>query len=267
MTSRQIADFVGKRLWMRRLLYIFIRITTLREWYLHRAVNQVFRRYPQPVHVLDAGSGMGQHSFHIARKTRGHVVGIEADSSQVDDCRDAAEKLKLSVHFRTGDIRSLDIERKFHLILCSSVLEHLNDDSSALNEFSRLLLPGGTLIVYVPVSEQRVLSFLDRKIQGQLRQVKSKYPHGHVRYYNAPELRGKLENAGFRVHETEKTYGPYGRLAYDIVTSVQYNSLFLWVFPIYFLLVHPFVMLLMWADLKHDKVSGNGLLMMAVKHA
>ena len=268
MTSGDIAEFVGKRLWLRRLLYLFIRVTTLREWYLGYAVKQVLKQYTQPVHVFDAGSGMGQQSFCIARKTRGHVIGVEVDARQVSDCNDAAERMGLnSVSFLQGDVMSINLNDRFHVILCTSVLEHLMDDQKALHNFSRLLLPGGTLIVYVPVSERRVLPCLHRKIQMQMRQENAKYPHGHVRYYNLKELHEKLETAGLTVMQSQKTYGPYGRLAYDIVTSVQYHSLFLWIFPFYLVLVHPFVMLLMWADMRHLKKSGNGLMMLAVKNA
>lgn len=269
MNSKQIADFIGRRLWLRRVIYFFIRLTTLREWYLRNAIDRVIARYGQtPIRVLDAGSGMGQHSFDIARKPSSRVIGIETDAQQVEDCREASDKFGLSsVSFYKGDVMHLDLDMQFHMILCSSVLEHLNDDRKALNGFARLLEPGGTLIVYVPASEQRVLSFLNRKIAHQVRNENAKYPHGHVRYYSAPDLQNKLESTGLTLVETRITYGPYGRLAYDIVTSVQYQPLFIWIFPFYFLFVHPFVMLLMWADMHHRKTSGNGLMMLAVKHA
>jgi hypothetical protein len=128
------------------------------------------------------------------------------------------------------------------------------------------LKTNGTLIVYIPTSEQRVLNSLGRTIHHLVQKSGSLYPHEHVRYYTAHELCQKLELCGFQVDSMIVTYGPYGRLAYDIVTSVQYNPFFQWIFPFYLLFLHPLVLTLMWADYMKKNRDGNGLLVIATKN-
>jgi len=66
-----------------------------------------------------------------------------------------------------------------------NVLEHIEDDRSALAELSRILAPGGHLLIFVPA-----LPALMSKID---------HIHGHFRRYLRPDLRAKLEAAGTEV--------------------------------------------------------------------
>jgi SAM-dependent methyltransferase len=63
-----------------------------------------------------------------------------------------------------------------------NVLEHIEDDRRALAELSRILAPGGHLLIFVPALPA-LMSKIDRI-------------HGHFRRYLRRELRMKLEAAG-----------------------------------------------------------------------
>jgi hypothetical protein len=41
--------------------------------------------------------------------------------------------------------------------------------------------------------------------------------------------------------------------------------MFKWIFPVYLVLIHPFVLFLMWRDISIINKNGNGLLMIARK--
>ncbi len=161
----------------------------------------------------------------------------------------------------------MDIEEieKFDTILCASVLEHIENDKQVLSSLYRALNKRGYLIVYVPTSERRVFPFLIRKIHKMTKEKSAKYPHEHARYYSGDELQNKLEESGFNIVDKTISYGPFGRLSYDIVTSIQYSPVFKYIFPFYFVLVHPFVLLLMWADIRMNNHDGNGLMIFAQK--
>ena len=66
-----------------------------------------------------------------------------------------------------------------------NVLEHIEDDEGALAELSRILAPGGHLLIFVPA-----LPALKSKIDRI---------HGHFRRYLRPDLRRKLAAAGTEV--------------------------------------------------------------------
>jgi len=84
--------------------------------------------------------------------------------------------------------RPLEFGREaFASIYSLNVLEHIEDDDSALRDLFTVLQPGGRLILYVPAFSL-LFSEMDRRV-------------GHFRRYRARTLRGQAEAAGFRVVE------------------------------------------------------------------
>jgi SAM-dependent methyltransferase len=116
-------------------------------------IEQLFRRYSTvPVSsVLDLGCGTGNHAFPVSH--RGYeVVGVERSDGML-----ALAQKKLSqngdkgtVHFQKGDIRDVDLGRKFDAALMMfAVLGYQvenGDVLAALKTARRHLEPGGLLI-------------------------------------------------------------------------------------------------------------------------
>lgn len=73
----------------------------------------------------------------------------------------------------------------FDFILCQNVLEHVREDSRAVEVMAASLRPGGRLGVLVPAGP-RLFGSLDRQ-------------YGHERRYTRARLRELLEGAGLRV--------------------------------------------------------------------
>ena len=267
MTSGEISKFIGKNVFMRKLAFKAIYWTTLREWYIKRGLENAINSVKPEFNYLDAGSGFGQTSFAIAKKFhQAKVTGIEIDPLQVEACNRIARSGNLkNLDFFQGDLAKYNFHNEFDVIFCGSVLEHIADDEKTLEKFYDALKEKGQLLVYVPTSEKRVLPSLERKMKKMIRESGNKYLHDHVRYYSVDELTQKLKAAGFKVKETTITYGDFGRLAYDIFTTVQYSPIFKYIFPFYLMLVHPFVLTLMAADFMRDNRHGNGLMVLAEK--
>jgi len=268
MDSGQIARFIGKNNLLRKLAYHIISLTTLREWYIRAALAKIIPRNGCEFTLLDAGSGMGQHAWFVAnRYPMARVTAVELDEKQVEDCRWFAEKEGLNnLQFHQADLSTFSTNAKYDSLMCCSVLEHIKEDDSVLESYYDMLKSDGKMLIYVPTGEKRVLAFLGRKIHNQLKKSGVKLPHQHVRYYSKDELVARLNDHGFSVDRSMITYGHYGRLAYDVVTAVQYHFLFKFLFPFYLLMVHPFILLLMWADYRRNNKQGNGLLVIASKN-
>ncbi len=269
MTSKEIARFIGQKTGLRKLGYCFIHMTTLREWYILRAMRRILKESASPLSALDAGFGMGQHTYYLARQPQiSHVTAVEQDAELVSDFQVFLQHQGFTqVQLLAGDIQHAGIEGPYDLILCCSVMEHIEDDESLLQRFHAHLAARGTLLIYVPTSEKRVFKHLEKRIAAMTKQHGDKMPHGHVRYDQPDEIAAKLEKTGFAVQSQEISYGTFGRFAYDVVTSVQYSPFFKVLFPFYVLLVHPFVLLLMLVDLHRHNEEGNGLLIVASKPA
>lgn len=269
MTSQDIARFIGKSVFWRRVGYMLINMTTLREWYIKSKLKIILNDKNANFTFLDAGSGIGQHALAISNKYQhAKVDGIEQDEEQVADCNYFAQQTgKKNISFYSGDLTNIQSSKNsYDVMLCSSVLEHIQHDVKVMQSFHDSLKEGGYAIIYVPQSEKRVFSSLEKTMQEMAKRAGDQFPHGHVRYYKPDELHQKLKSVGFEIVDSVVTYGVYGRLAYDIVTTVQYSKYFKLLFPFYMIFIHPFVLLIMLADYLKQNKEGNGLMVVAYKN-
>ena len=107
-----------------------------------------------------------------------------------------------------GDARRLPFpEASFDVVITSEVLEHIQDDVSAIAEMVRVLRPGGRFAATVP-------SWLPETINWKLSDEyhAPKRAGGHVRIYAKTELRAKLRAAGLDVdghHRAHALHSPY----------------------------------------------------------
>lgn len=99
----------------------------------------------------------------------------------------------------------LDIEaiaqpdRSFDWIICSHVLEHI-DDAKALPELYRVLKPGGILSIMVPIVEGWDRTYENSAINGEAARDLHFGQYNHVRYYGH-DLRDRIAAAGFDLTE------------------------------------------------------------------
>jgi SAM-dependent methyltransferase len=129
--------------------------------------------------ILDVGCGTGTMLSYLA--SYGKAEGVDIDDEAVGYCHERGlldvslgEAAKLPFHDST-----------FELVTALDVIEHLDDDASALREMKRVLLPGGHLLVTVPAH---------RFMWGDQDEVNM-----HKRRYVAAEIRDRLTATGFDV--------------------------------------------------------------------
>lgn len=93
-------------------------------------------------------------------------------------------------------------ENTFDIILCSHVLEHVEDDKTAMKELFRVLKPGGWSYLAVPIDKERNITFEDKNIVSPEDRLKHFWQEDHVRLYGL-DYKDRLEQAGFIVHIDE----------------------------------------------------------------
>jgi SAM-dependent methyltransferase len=92
----------------------------------------------------------------------------------------------------------------FDFILCNHVLEHIPDDTKALQELFRVLKPEGIGIFQIPQDLSREITFEDDTITDKKERAKIFGQYDHVRVYGRDYF-DKLRSTGFKVREVDYT--------------------------------------------------------------
>lgn len=137
--------------------------------------------------LLEVGCGQGALLCNLVREFPAALVH-GADVSRESLARAAARNTRatlfeLDLESPRFDEQAADRRDQFDLIVCSEVLEHLQDDRLALQRLTGMLAPGGALIISVPAGDR---TRFDRAI-------------GHLRHYTEAQLADVLHAAGLRV--------------------------------------------------------------------
>ena len=169
-------------------LYREMARTQSEHWWF-RARREILERVidrlslPARADLLEIGAGTGGNLAMLGRY--GNLAAVEMDAfasryaSEISGIRVSQGHLPDAVPF--GD-------RSFDLICLFDVLEHVEDDSKALQRVRALLKPGGSAVVTVP-AYQWLYGPHDRA-------------HAHFRRYTAHELVRKARGAGFAVRKS-----------------------------------------------------------------
>lgn len=97
-------------------------------------------------------------------------------------------------------------DNSFDFIICNHVLEHIPDDTKAMQELYRVLAPAGTAIVQVPYDAKREITFEDNTITDQSERTRIFGQYDHLRVYGMDYFK-KLSSIGFDVSALDYTSG------------------------------------------------------------
>ena len=101
--------------------------------------------------VLDMGSGIGGHSFHLAEKYGCNVLGIDLSRNMVAVAEDHLNRrphLEKLIEFKLKDATKLSnlTENSFDVIYSRDTLLHIEDKVNLFSNFYKWLKPGGRII-------------------------------------------------------------------------------------------------------------------------
>jgi SAM-dependent methyltransferase len=153
------------------------------RWMFDRLRRWIGRR------VLEIGSGIGNLSAFLVDRER--LVLTDTREEYLDRLRKrfaGHPHIAVARLYLPNDDSAIAGQR-FDTIICLNVLEHVDDDISALVAIRRMLAPAGRLVLLVPALPA-LYGTIDRAL-------------GHHRRYKRAGLAALLEATGFRVAHIE----------------------------------------------------------------
>lgn len=104
-----------------------------------------------------------------------------------------------------ADICNLPFESDtYDIIFCNHVLEHIPDDTKAMQELFRVLKSGGMAVLQIPQDLNREHTYEDNSITDRKERAKIFGQYDHVRVYGRDYFE-KLRSIGFTVKEVDYT--------------------------------------------------------------
>ncbi len=102
--------------------------------------------------AVDLGCGPGQFAIELARRSPGlHVTGIDLSDEMLTQGRDNAHRAGVAdrVSFRQGDAQQIPFpDASLDLVVSTLSLHHWSDPVAVLDEITRVLRPGGSLLIF-----------------------------------------------------------------------------------------------------------------------
>lgn len=141
-------------------------------------------------HILDAGCGEGITLEKLVKRfPHATVQGIDTDPANIRICE------AHSLPIRKGSLYDLPYsENSQDCCVFMEVIEHLDAPERALEEITRVLRPGGRLVIVYPIDWAMFMVRL-----ACLRFREARFDPGHVRQWTLGDLKKALRAAGLRL--------------------------------------------------------------------
>ncbi len=104
--------------------------------------------------ILEMGCGNG---FILSKINFGNKTGVDFSKTAIDSCK---KKFKDSKGFKFvyGNIEKIDLKKKFDVVLCSEVLEHVNNPEKVINN----LIKHSSKKILISVPNDKLTDFLKK---------------------------------------------------------------------------------------------------------
>ncbi len=250
--KNHLENVIGMFPCFRKLLYFGFNLVFLRQRYVLREIRNLFRDTDK-IKLYDAGAGFCQYSYFVLshwQESTAFATDLKTDYLK-SFAKYAADKFPGRFYYKSADLQIFKPSNKYDLALAIDILEHIEDDVSALKNLKEALKPDGYLIISTP-------SDLDEA---------AKFTAEHIRAgYRKEDLEAKLEQVGFSIVKSIYTYGAFGSLSWKFMLKLPMQLIaqkLFFILPVYYLLVYPISEFLMHLDMKTTNKKGTGILIVA----
>ncbi len=171
-----------------------LRIEFIKSQFLMNKINR--KKEFKGFKILDIGCGGGILSEPLAIMG-GDVTGIDTSKKAINIAKSHGKKNKLKIKYLNTELTDLNIEKKFDMILCMEVLEHIDNIDFFIKCVSKRLNNNG---IFIGSTINRTFSSYLFAIQAAEKILKllPKGTHNWKKFIKPVELESKLLISNFK---------------------------------------------------------------------
>lgn len=185
----------------------------------------------QSISIADLGCGNGALLIRLGQIAqslglKAEFSGYDISKSFINYANQAAKEKRISnISFHLLDIEKDNLIKKFDIIICSEVLEHLRSPKKALKKTYNWLKPKGFLLISTPNAKNPIkypLFFLKRTVSNlNARELIPFLTHKeqtyklaeleqHLHIFSYGQLKKMLTNSGFTIYKSKRSTTFFG---------------------------------------------------------
>ncbi|QEI07635.1 class I SAM-dependent methyltransferase [Pigmentiphaga aceris] len=149
--------------------------------------------------LLDVGCGQGKSLGLLTRKFKPDtLIGLDSHGESLAEAQQEIDRQKLSARLIEGDCTQIALpDNSIDVLFCHQTFHHLVDQQTALNEFYRVLKPGGVLLF-----AESTKAYIDTWV------IRLLFRHPMEVQKSAEEYLAMMRNMGFAFDAAHVSY-PY----------------------------------------------------------
>jgi|GEM_PF-5602352 len=197
-------------------------------------LQRLFKEMKGGGKMLDMGCGTCWYSINAARYGY-DITGMDISGYAVKIGKKVGKGLGDEIckkcDFLLGDAENPPFkEESFDCILYLNILEHLPDPETGIKEISRVLKPGGCVILATDLKKGFLtLDWLHKKITPKRYKARqSRWGHDEEKFFDLDELKEMLGREGLLIEETVYTESLVGLLYDSILLKLVFTKNFSW---------------------------------------
>jgi glycosyltransferase involved in cell wall biosynthesis/2-polyprenyl-3-methyl-5-hydroxy-6-metoxy-1,4-benzoquinol methylase len=166
--------------------------------------TQLIRRIPEGVDVLELGCATGYMSVVLRDQLHCRVVGVEYEAAAARKAEAYCDEVIIADVEQLQWLKRLG-ERRFDVITCADIIEHLRDPTVVLRALIPYLKPSGKLLASVPNGAHTAIRL--EVLEGRFTYEKTGLlDETHLHFYTHASLRGLLSRSGYAIDELTYTF-------------------------------------------------------------
>ena len=172
--------------------------------------------------VLDLGCGGGILSEALAQEGA-CVTGVDIEHSLIQVAKSHALSVGLNIDYYATPIDAF-LEKKFDVIVCMEMLEHVDEPQLIIEQCAKRLVPGG--FMFLSTINRSLKAYLELVVMGEyVLRLLPRQTHDYRLFIQPSEMREFLQHSSLELQDMSgMSYQPFSGKA-RLIQSVAVNYL------------------------------------------